>query len=434
MAIYRWNVKVSWIWKSFNPENSWTVGQFLKKTSTWYAFDNIPEVDVDSELSPTSENPVQNKVITNALQNAWWSSDHLEVKAPVWELYQLTDTMFLQNTPTLEDSTVEQKVWDTANNTQIHIQRIASWTGSNELKLKVKKVWTPWDLSVQVMKWIQVTVTANVEAYWYWDSNNVLASWTVSASNITTSRQEITVTLDDEVWWTEWELLDIVLSIPTVNASNYVVIACDSTQWSEWFSLVAVNGSTRTRSKLMPYCISDWFAQSLLVKVSDEKITGRYPVLKSISCTGTTPPQYTGGNKMTPNPINVNETVVKCRIRVDETFSGGGLEIGLRITDKWYPKYWDAEFNLWQNSLSTPWIEINKELSQTLYLRISNWGQQYNRTLTWIFEYYEMDIGEISKNASIKWKPRELKAISQKASTTIFWVHIDNSRVTQDVE
>ena len=272
MAIYRWGTKLAWVWKSFNPENSWTEWQFLKKTSTWYAFDNIPEVEVDSELSPTSENPVQNKVITNALQNAWWSSDHLEVKAPVWELYQLTDTMFLQNTPTLEDSTVEQKVWDTANNTQIHIQRIASWTGSNELKLKVKKVWTPWDLSVQVMSWIQVTVTANVDAYWYWDSNNVLASWTVSASSITTSWQEITVTLDDEVWWTEWELLDIVLSIPSVNASNYVVIACDSTQWSEWFSLVAVNGSTRTRSKIMPYCISDGFAQFLFSKYSDNYI------------------------------------------------------------------------------------------------------------------------------------------------------------------
>lgn len=269
MALYRWNTKLAWIWKSFNPENSWTEGQFLKKTSTWYAYDNVPEVNVDSELSITSENPVQNKVITNALQNAWWSSDHLEAKAPVWELYQLTDTMFLQNTPTLANSTVEQKVWDTANNTQIHIQRIASWTGSNELKLKLKKVWTPWDLSVQVMKWVQVTVTANVEAYWYWDSNNVLASWTVSASSITTSWQEITVTLDNEVWWTEWELLDIVLSIPSVDASNYVVIACDSTQWSEWFSLVAVNGSTRTRSKLMPYCISDWFAQWLLCKVSN---------------------------------------------------------------------------------------------------------------------------------------------------------------------
>jgi len=40
----------------------------------------------------------------------------------------------------------------------------------------------------------------------------------------------------------------------------------------------------------------------------------------------------------------------------------------------------------------------------------------------------------ISKQYSITWKPRELKAISQKAITTIFGIHIDNSRVTQDVE
>jgi hypothetical protein len=58
----------------------------------------------------------------------------------------------------------------------------------------------------------------------------------------------------------------------TVNASNYYCVACDSTQYSEAFSYVSVNGSTRARSKLMPYCISDGFAQSLLVKVNNTDI------------------------------------------------------------------------------------------------------------------------------------------------------------------
>lgn len=201
-----------------------------------------------------------------------WASDHLEEKALVGELYTLNDEVFIQATPTLENSTIDQEVWNVADNTQIHIQRIASWNASNELKLKIKKVGTPWDLTVQVMKGISVTVTTDVEAYWYWDSNNVLASGTVLASDITTSYQEITVNLGASVGWTKWDLLDIVLSQSSVNASNYYVIACDSTQWSEWYSFVAVNGSTRTRSKLMPYCISDWFSECFLSKASSNNV------------------------------------------------------------------------------------------------------------------------------------------------------------------
>ena len=363
--------------------------------------------------------------------------DHLEERALVWENYALTDTLFKQFTPKLEDSTVEANVGDVAANTQIHIQRLASATASNELKLKLKKTGTPaQDLVVEVRKWIKVDVS-DAEAYWYGDESNIIATGTIAAANITTSWQELTVTLDNDFGGDEWELLDIVLYAAnnTVNASNYYIVACDSTQWSEGFSYVCVNGTTRTRQKLMPYCVSSGFAQAMLSKVSDEKITGRYPVLKSISCTGTTPSNTTGGNKMTPNPINVNETVVKCRIRVETPFSSNwGLHISLRKNNKSYPDYYDAEFSLWENSLSTPWREISKDLSQTLYLRIWNWGSGYNRTLTWIFEYYETDTGEISKNASIKWKPRELKQIAQKATTTIFWLHIDRTRITQDVE
>lgn len=53
MALYRWCTKVSWIWQSFNPENTWTEGQVLTKTNSWYAYcdpqgwgDDWPKVDV----------------------------------------------------------------------------------------------------------------------------------------------------------------------------------------------------------------------------------------------------------------------------------------------------------------------------------------------------------------------------------------------------
>lgn len=43
MALYRWSTKVSWIWQSFNPENTGTEWQVLTKTNSWYAYcDKFP--------------------------------------------------------------------------------------------------------------------------------------------------------------------------------------------------------------------------------------------------------------------------------------------------------------------------------------------------------------------------------------------------------
>ena len=54
----------------------------------------------------------------------------------------------------------------------------------------------------------------------------------------------------------------------------------------------------------------------------------------------------------------------------------------------------------------------------------------------WIknFQAYNLKATIHWNNTAVRGKPRELKAIAQKATTTIFWVHIDNSRVTQDQE
>lgn len=202
--------------------------------------------------------------------------DHLEEQALVWELYTLDDTLFRQLTPALGDSTVEQNVWDVAANTEIHIQRLGSGTASNKLKLKMKMSWSPTTaVKVEVREWVQVTVTENSEAYWYWDDSKVLATWSLAYSNFSTDWKEVEFDLSASVWGVKWQLLDIVVyqessGSKVVNASNFYIMGCDSTQWSEWFSLVCVNGTTRTRSKLMPYCVSDWFAQSLLCKVSTQ--------------------------------------------------------------------------------------------------------------------------------------------------------------------
>ena len=196
---------------------------------------------------------------------AAWAIDHLEESSLVWELYTMSDTLLKQKTPILSDCIIDCNVSNTNGNAEIHIQRIWSWIASNQLKLKVKMVWsTTQDLNVEVRKWVAVTVTANEEAYWYWDE--VVASWSIDYSDITSSYAEITVTLDNDFWGTKGELLDVVVYMDVVNASNYYCIACDEKQCSEWFSYVAVNGNTRTRTKVMPYCTGDWLNSDMLVK------------------------------------------------------------------------------------------------------------------------------------------------------------------------
>ena len=212
--------------------------------------------------------------MTQAEEDIQWlqeagAIDHLEESWLVWELYTLSDTLFKQNTPKLADSTLDANIGDVDNNKQVHIQRIGSWEASNKLKLKVKSVWAPttW-LVVEVRTWVQVTVTDDVEAYWYGDE--LICSWSIDSWSITNDYAEIEVTMDGSFWGTKGELLDVVVyqTNNTINASNYYCVACDSTQYSEWFSYVSVNSSTRTRSKLMPYCIADGFAQSLLCKAN----------------------------------------------------------------------------------------------------------------------------------------------------------------------
>lgn len=193
---------------------------------------------------------------------------NLQDSALVGELYEITDDMFKQLTPTLANSTLDCPISNTSGNSEIHIQRLGSGVASNQLKIKVKMVGeSTQNLKVEVRKWLQVTVTADSEAYWYGDE--VVATGSIAYTDIGSTYAEKTVTMSANFGATKGELLDIVLYMDTVNASNYYCIACDETQGSEWLSYVAVNSTTRTRSNMMPYCVSDWVATAILAKVKD---------------------------------------------------------------------------------------------------------------------------------------------------------------------
>lgn len=51
MALYRWNVKLAWIWAWFNPSSSWSTWQYLKRTSWGYDWDSVSEFEPDNGWS-----------------------------------------------------------------------------------------------------------------------------------------------------------------------------------------------------------------------------------------------------------------------------------------------------------------------------------------------------------------------------------------------
>lgn len=72
--------------------------------------------------------------------------------------------------------------------------------------------------------------------------------------------------------------------------------------------------------------------------------------------------------------------------------------------------------------------------TENLTIKIYNSGS-YSTDKFYISQLYVIQNWiKIPGTTGVVGKPRKLKSISQNAGITIFWVHTDNSRVTQDVE
>lgn len=250
----------------------------------WVDIHNLPQKiepqENDEILLSDSADGFSNKkaILSDAVFSI--GIDCLSERVLIWEKYTATDQLFKQITPTANDSTVEYNVWDTNTNTQIQIQRIASGTESDTITLKVKTNWTPTTaLHCDVYEWESYDVSSTEIA---WKATwTALATSSLASSNFSSSWQEVTFTLSTNIGGTKGQLLSIVVyqENNTVSASDYYIIGCDVTQWSEAFRLVAYdNNNTYTTSYLMPYCTSDWFTQYLLSKVDDtiKTISAKY--------------------------------------------------------------------------------------------------------------------------------------------------------------
>ena len=100
----------------------------------------------------------------------WFSMPYISQEVMVWERYTASDNVFIQYTPLLDNCKMWLPVWDANARKQIHIQRVSSGTDSKQLKLKMRKVWSPTTKVVVEIKKGTVVNDTN-EDYWYW-------SWT----------------------------------------------------------------------------------------------------------------------------------------------------------------------------------------------------------------------------------------------------------------
>jgi hypothetical protein len=486
MAVTSWKV---WIWKCWCPcvrTNNETVYAYVENFTeitidtswTWFIIVSIPQSMIDdgslinedwtwvATVEKVTELPeknylklasINNGTITderNIIKKVWelnmaieslisrvdwidervqeleeaWAIDHLEEQALVWELYTSTSqSMFRQLTPTNANSTVEDcHVWDVAANTEIHIQRIAEWVESNQLKLKVKMAWSPTtSLKVEVRKWVQVNVSST-EAYWYWDSSQVLASWSVAYSSFSTSWSEVTVNLNNAISVDKGTLLDIVVYQESwwskvVNASNYYILACDSTQWSEAFSFVSVNGTTRTRSKLMPYCISNSFAQSLLSKVSTatiswKSIVSHYAAMSEWNWTSavndSTPWRwyvYSNNNPQTAQTLSITNPLVDYRVRIANAW--------LLVNLNWTVVHWSTPRGWARDTWVKDWWMAT---NNTLTVQACDWSYWGSYFLSRV-DYHTFDTISISWKTWHKLIPKEIKWLWKDLYVISFW-------------
>lgn len=317
------------------------------------------------------------------LANQSGASDHLEDEWLVWSYYEITDPMFRQLTTTYDNASVDANVWDKSTSTEIHIQRQGSGTASNQLKLKVKMTWSPTtSLVVEVRKWISVINTEKKSSYWYWDSNNVIATATLSYTTFSSSYQEITVALNNSFGWTEWELLDVVIyqSNHTVNDSNYYVVACDSTQQSSAFQYLKIANDLETvrQSGEIPYCVSDWFANILLTRVTT---AGAYALPRNLKTLWekanlTTLGRHTDGVWLDHKDESIIEYVHSgyktWTIKWSENSTPSSAFVDYEDDAEWMTQ-WSSD---WDKIFGFEWVRLNTSWTETWSVDLTNMSSE----------------------------------------------------------
>ena len=391
----------------------------LATVADWVAKDErnlIPKIQsIAQKTSVLEEKMTTAEGQINQLVEAGTPS-YLGITGIVGEKYTMNDSLFLQKTPTLEDSVIAINVGDIAANKEQHIQRISNGQSDNKIKLKVDKFWLPTtNVIVEIRKWIKVDVNEK-EAYRY-GGNELLASASLPYTTFQTEAQEITVNLNQAFQLPKWELYSIVVKQENgiVNASNYYRLYYNNTQYSEAFSVVAVNGSSRVRSRLMPYCVSDGFESELLVKFTLEKNVITVPFQTQLINTDIT---YN-------RPININIPIPGRYTINYENASDADRSTPVGILIYW--PWWDV-FSKW-GLLGNGSLSVTFESVWTYTIDLQ-WSSRRRITIVslvptnlWLY-----------KKAKTKLSPRWTYWIWEKWDATMFGLNIDWSFLGREID
>ena len=369
------------------------------------------KVNIQSDLNSINTTVEYTYNELEDIKTNWVLTPHIAENLCIWEVYNANDKLYLLHIPKNTDSwDIAYAIWDVDARKSLHIQMIWSWKLTNTLTMKIRNIWSPTTtLICEIQKWETVDVSATEKArYWDWTT---IATGSLSYSNFNHQWSIVTFTFDNEFWEIRWELLDIIIhqQEEIVNSSNYYEIACDSTQYSEALRLIAVNWTTRTYTKFMPYIESNWFEKVVVARQKSGNYTASAVVTLSQYFSGSTSSWYSEIS-YTPSSLTVNTTLLRWKI----VYNNSRLQTTMKVWS-------NTIFS--RNNWVTQWETAKASWDTIAFTWYKNSGWSSTFTTDFNFHYY------ITQNSNIAPKNNLPSVMIQWvytlwtiAKTILFWL------------
>lgn len=349
---------------------------------------SIPALDSVAKRTTTLEEKVsQAEEKVGKLEEAG-TPDHLSLKEIIGEKYKASDLLTRAYLPLSADSDIPLNFGETAANKELHIQRISSGHTDNKIKVKLKKTWNPTsNVTIEVRKGVKVESGDIVYRY----GGEVLATATIQANQITTSRKEFTATLDRSPLLARGELYSVVIKCQgsVYHNADFYQIAC-SGERSEAFCAVQVNDNSRARTDYMPYCESSIFLDYCLAKRSDAT---KETVLEVINLNGSSSYEH----YFTLTEDNQKIAIHSTWREIEWVYFYNG---GTQIWSMWYGASGSVELSAkkWDTIRIQIRVRVASGVNITVYRRLK-------------------------KPCPKILHPKELKNVGEVVECTIYWLH-----------
>lgn len=348
----------------------------------------IPKLQSISQRTTTLESKLQTQEEKVGKLEEAGTPDHLSIKEIIGEKYKASDLLTRAYLPLSADSDIPLNFGETAANKELHIQRISSGHTDNKIKVKLKKTWNPTsNVTIEVRKGVKVESGDIVYRY----GGEVLATATIQANQITTSRKEFTATLDRSPLLARGELYSVVIKCQgsVYHNADFYQIAC-SGERSEAFCAVQVNNNSRVRTDYMPYCESSIFLDYCLAKRND---TTEETVLEVIKLEGNSSYEH----YFTLTEDNQKIAIHSTWREIEWVYFYNG---GTQIWSMWYGASGSVELSAkkWDTIRIQIRVRVASGVNITVYRRLK-------------------------KPCSKILHPKEIKNVGEVVECTIYWLH-----------